>query len=751
MENFKRSVKRLITRLTILGLVVICGAIAIAQAQRERVVANAAAPDLGAPAAAFNDAGSAALAVPDLKPVAKPATWEGQPDQRTDFMLDDNVATAQAIEDTSRFEDTFPTAEVSDAPRQRASGNRFANSDAKFDQGRSKPPALLSDAEIAAPPLNSPLPPADTSMPKFDQAQRRDFAPTPPQNQPTPATAPRSANASDAFGVQPPPASNPIRGNGAPAVHERAPVAAAAPPAFDQAPAFDAAPTFNSPPAIDSPPTAARQQEAARSTLANGVLPPARSYAKNAVSISGAGKPGPRELEGAQSPSLTIQKIPPTDARVGEPTTFQIKVRNNGQVPAERVRIRDEVPQGTQLVDTNPQASPDSSGAIVWEIGTLRPNEDVTVSMQVSPNEEGVIGSVASVTFQAMASARAEVKRPMLKIEHTAKGPILVGDRVNFTIAIENPGSGPARDVVIEENVPQGLSHSKGPKLEFAVGTIPAGGRRRLELSLKAAEAGMVDNLILARAAGGLVAEHRTQVEVVAPELQVKITGPSKRYLERKATYSLALENAGSAPAKNVELVTQLPPGMKFVSTNNSGRFDSTTNTIRWNLDRLPARQFGEVQFTAVPVQKGEYSIRVDATADAGLSDSKDHGLTVEGLAALAFEVADQVDPIEVGGITTYQIRVRNQGTEQANNVRFVALVPPGMKAVPANGPTKYQIQGNQVLFETIVRLPAKGESTYKVRVEGVQAGDQRFTVQMTSDDTTSPVVEEESTRVYAD
>ena len=54
--------------------------------------------------------------------------------------------------------------------------------------------------------------------------------------------------------------------------------------------------------------------------------------------------------------------------------------------------------------------------------------------------------------------------------------------------------------------------------------------------------------------------------------------------------------------------------------------------------------------------------------------------------------------------------------------------------------------------FESIASLPAKGESTYKVRVEGVQQGDKRFKVEMRSgNDTSAPVVEEESTMVYAD
>ena len=37
------------------------------------------------------------------------------------------------------------------------------------------------------------------------------------------------------------------------------------------------------------------------------------------------------------------------------------------------------------------------------------------------------------------------------------------------------------------------------------------------------------------------------------------------------ATCAIAMGNAGTAPAKSVELAAQLPPGMKFVRANNAG------------------------------------------------------------------------------------------------------------------------------------------------------------------------------------
>ena len=76
--------------------------------------------------------------------------------------------------------------------------------------------------------------------------------------------------------------------------------------------------------------------------------------------------------------------------------------------------------------------------------------------------------------------------------------------------------------------------------------------------------------------------------------------------------------------------------------------------------------------------------------AREGLEDRTSQQVTVEGLAAIMFTVADTQDPIEVGGSTSYDIRVVNQGTKAAANVQVRILLPQGMKATGATGETRH-------------------------------------------------------------
>jgi uncharacterized repeat protein (TIGR01451 family) len=467
--------------------------------------------------------------------------------------------------------------------------------------------------------------------------------------------------------------------------------------------------------------------------------------------VLGTGQPGPEELEGLQTPSLSIRKSAPKEVQVGKPARLQVTVRNVGKIAAHDVAVRDEVPRGTRLIDTQPAAGTGEDGSILWQIGTIEPNQEVTVTLNVMPTEEGEIGSDATVSFQVAATASSIVTRPQLMLEHTGPQRVLVGKDVIFNIRLSNPGTGIATGVSLEEDVPEGLRHYDGRQLEYPVGTLKPGETRVLELKLTADKPGIVRNVVVATADSKISVQDEWQLEVVAPSLQVGIDGPRRRFLERKANYAITIANPGTAEAKQVEISARLPQSMKYVNSNNSGQYDSSRHTVTWNLAALPPQEMGTVELTLMPIQMGTFPIRVDAKAAMGLSDSRTHDVEIEGIAALLFTVTDVNDPVETGGETTYEVHVVNQGSKTATNLRIAALVPRGMEPLRADGPSRVSIQGQKVLFDPLARLAPQGDTIYRIYVRGTQPGDKRIQVQMASDEITQPVLKEESTFVYSD
>jgi uncharacterized repeat protein (TIGR01451 family) len=384
-------------------------------------------------------------------------------------------------------------------------------------------------------------------------------------------------------------------------------------------------------------------------------------------------------------------------------------------------------------------------------LDAIEPGEEVSVEVDLMPLEEGEIGSVATVHFSADASARATATKPELAIHTSAPNQVLIGEELTLKITLSNPGSGIATGVVLEELVPPGLQHPAGEELEYAVGDLAPDESRELELTLTAIEPGVASNVLTARADANLQIKDRLDIRVIAPGLDVALAGPKRRFLEREATYTLSVSNPGTAPARNVELIAHLPEGLDFVSANNAGHYQEASRTVHWLLEELPVQETGTVRLTAMPVEAGEKTLRFTSTAEPGLSVEGEQPVLIEGIAAILFQVVDVDDPIELGGETTYEIKVVNQGSKAATNVRLVAALPPQMRPVSAEGPARHHVEGNLVVFDGLPRLAPKADTTYRVRVQGLQPGDLRLRVQLQTDEILDPVTKEESTRVYSD
>ncbi len=464
----------------------------------------------------------------------------------------------------------------------------------------------------------------------------------------------------------------------------------------------------------------------------------------------GTGRPGEQLLEGEQTPSITILKLAPEEIQVGKRCTIAIRVQNTGQRTAQNVQVYDEVPLGTELVGTAPRAAV-SGTKVVWDLGTLSVGEERTVEMELIPVEEGELGSVATVTMAAQASAKSLCTRPELALRLTSGPQVLEGEQHIVQIEISNPGSGDATGVMLIENLPQGVSHEAGPALEYEIGTLRPGESRRMDLILTAEQAGKINNVMTARADANLRVEASCEFEVIAPELLLTIEGPQRRYLERPATYRISVDNPGTATAQEVQLVTKLPKGLQFVSANNLGEYDASDHSVRWSLAELPANERGTVELVALPVEAGEQIIQASTSAGQTLEDRAEKAVQVEGLAALTFEVTDRQGLIEVGGETTYEIVVANQGSKAATNVEVVVVMPPGMRALSGQGETRHTIQGERVTFAPLPQLAPKAETTLRVQAQGVRPGDQRVRVHVKTDGLQQPITKEVNTRVYAD
>jgi uncharacterized repeat protein (TIGR01451 family) len=729
------------------------------RAMHERDWRPPASPAAGTPVEERYPARPATLETPvdeqPLPPVSEGSTSRFTPPGRFPGTGAEPIrlASAESVASDTQASDTQLPAEPADAALPVDDGSELpppaANEVADSAVAPPPPEAFTAAAPAPQPPLEQPpLPPSPAAA-----GDLLPPAPAPPPTIAPPVSPPAPARRFTSSDVAAPPAS--FR----PAAIAPVPPATALSPVPAPSPVVGAAATTN--PFASAPPMGpAPSLRTAPGAAGGGVPQP------NAPETTGQGRPGAMQLEGLQTPQLAVEKRGPREIQVGKPVRYEILVRNVGTATAQDVTLRDAVPYGTTLITTTPPASPASAGPsaglaagqggaaaaeLVWPLGPLAPGGEARVSMEVMPQIEGEIGSVASVTFRTEASARSRATKPDLRLEASETKAVRIGGEVKLSLKVSNPGTGIATGVVLEGELPAGVAHSAGRELEFDVGQLRPGESRTIDLVMGSTGPGVHMARFAARADGQLEVEQPVRIEITAPTLELSTEMPSRRYLQRPATCVLTMVNAGTAPARSVELAAQLPPGMKFVRANHAGWYEERSHRVLWNLEELPPGEVGAVEMVLMPVDLGPQKIVAAARSSDGPSDQTSHTVEVEGLAALFFEVTDSEDPIEVGGMTEFIVRIGNQGTKAASGVRLTATLLGDLEPVDAKGPAAHRVENLAVVFEPLAKLAPSEEAVFRVRVRGRREGDQRMQVQLVSDDHPAPITKEEITRVYAD
>lgn len=456
-----------------------------------------------------------------------------------------------------------------------------------------------------------------------------------------------------------------------------------------------------------------------------------------------------RKSVGAQDASLTMDWVTPESIVVRQQGKFDLVLRNRGRIGIEDIRITNVLPKGFRFIKAEPAPTkmvPKPS----WFVKKLAPQEEARISLFLIPTAVGDAQSHARVDFHLASASIFKVVEPKLKL--TAEGPkkVLVGNQAVFNTTITNPGSGKATRVRMKAFLPKGLeATAKGTV--YDLGILNAGETRTVRILAKVKEMGDHKASFVAIADGNLRDMANADVTGISPRLEVAVDGPKFRYLARPANYKVSVKNTGNATATNVMLSCRVPKAFAYLSGGTAGRFDASSKTINWFVGTLEVGKEVTAEFKLKAVNRGNFPILAQATADRGLTADDKHTTRVDGIAAILLEVVDVDDPVEVGAITYYEILVTNQGTEFAKNIRITADVPEGIKLLGATGPSKGVIKGQTITFDALPKLAPRADAIYRIKVRMQKAGDLRIEAKATSASLRAPVTELESTKVYRD
>lgn len=473
----------------------------------------------------------------------------------------------------------------------------------------------------------------------------------------------------------------------------------------------------------------------AKETLTTGERPP--------MPLPSAPEPG------TPSSAVLLEKIGPAALNVGLPLAYEIVARNISNVPLFNVRLDEELPAGCRFLRSTPEPTEARDNRLSWVLGTLEAGGERRFQIEIQPGGEGEARSSATLTSSASGCLQTRITQPHMAVAVTGPESVQVGDAATFQIQVTNVGTGPAAGVVLHSQLPPGLRHDKGERIEAPIDVLAAGESKPITLSTTAALAGKHALEVQVTAENATPDKTEAGVIVTEPALVLRQNGPQTRFLDREAEFDIEVSNPGTAPATNVRVIDNLPPGLECTGVSDGGIHNPQSHTVVWNLGTLQPGQRRGLMVKLLGKTPGDFVNQAVALADRGLEVKAESHLRVEGIPALMLEVVDLDDPIEAGAETTYEIRVLNQGSCASTGLRIIAAVPPGMEPRGGDGPTASHIQGQNLVFEPLEKLAPRADALYRIRVFCREPGDRRFKVQMSCDQLQMPVHEEESTSVY--
>ena len=429
--------------------------------------------------------------------------------------------------------------------------------------------------------------------------------------------------------------------------------------------------------------------------------------------------------------NVTVPEITPDktvdneNPNFGDDLTYTVTVKNEGNGNANDVIIVDALGKGLEYVSSTGNYD-NKTNTITWKVD-LASGETKTFTVVAKiigytdvTNEVTVGNKTAAVTVDIPEII------PAKDVNNTTPN---FGDKVEYTITVNNNANKDAKQVVIVDTLGKGLKFinaSHNGKYDESTRTITwiidLGAGESAVFSVNAAvEAyGNINNTVVV---GNKSATKNITVPEIIPGKSVDVENPN---FGDTVTYTVVVTNNGVVDAKQVVVKDILDKGLKFVKATGEYTFDEDSHTVTWIIDLAK----GESQTFYVTAVAEAYGVLIN-------------DVTVGDNTASADVVVPEIIPDKTANITNpnfgdkvdYTVTVTNDGMGDANNVVIVDRLGEGLTFVSAsdNGvwdPVKRTVtwivdlaKGESKVFSVIAIVSGYGNVTNSLVVGNKTAG----------------------------
>ena len=332
-------------------------------------------------------------------------------------------------------------------------------------------------------------------------------------------------------------------------------------------------------------------------------------------------------------PKLKLVKTAPAEVLLCDPIPVRFVVTNTGTGAAQNVTISDTLPVGLQTGA--------GKNSLSFDAGTLDAGQsrEFTATLRAEKTGSYVNKAVAQSAsgLKAEAQSTTVVRQPILTITKTAPEMRYLGRDVSYVITVANKGDAPARELMVEDQLPAGVDfvsasnggRASGGKVRWSVDALAPGQSMMFNVTVMPKAAGTFTNRVAAEAscAAGVTASVQTVIAGIPAILLEVIDLEDPVEIGQQTTYVIKATNQGTAPGTNIKIVCVLEDNEQYVSSGGvtPGSVDGKTITFAplaslatkdaatWRVV-VKAVKAGDVRFTVImntdeltrPVQETE-------------------------------------------------------------------------------------------------------------------------------------------------
>ena len=379
--------------------------------------------------------------------------------------------------------------------------------------------------------------------------------------------------------------------------------------------------------------------------------------------------------------NVTVPEITPDktvdneNPNFGDNLTYTVTVKNEGNGNATDVIIVDALGKGLEYVSSTGNYD-NKTNTITWKVD-LASGETKTFTVVAKiigytdvTNEVTVGNKTAAVTVNIPEII------PAKDVNNTTPN---FGDKVEYTITVNNNANKDAKQVVIVDTLGKGLKFinaSHNGKYDESTRTITwiidlgAGESAVFSVNATIEAYGNINNTVVV---GNKSATKNITVPEITPIKKVENTVPN---FGEEVTYFISVFNSAIVDAKQVVVVDHLDKGLKYVSSSHNGVYDEAAHTVTWVVD-IAAGSSLDLTVTAVA---DEYGVLTNNVTVGDKRASVD--VTVpEIIPAKSVDVENPNFNDEI----TYTVTVTNNGVVDAKQVVVVDTLDEGLTFVSAS------------------------------------------------------------------